>query len=84
MDEWFGLFAANVWRYLDDLAARSVAERTPGAADLRKLAGAWRALLRLHEVEADGTCQACGRQHADACTVWQVAIGYFVGRLPGR
>ncbi|MGH3451642.1 MAG: hypothetical protein ACRDQW_13145 [Haloechinothrix sp.] len=80
MDEWFGLFAATVWRYLDGLAERSTSEPPPTGSDMRKLAGAWRALLSLHEVGADGRCRACRRQHGEACTVWQVAIGYFVRR----
>lgn len=81
MDEWFGLFAACVWRYLDGVLAREV----DGAAgsDARLLAGAWRALLRRHERRQDGSCATCGRVRDGACGVWQVAIGYFV-RAPRR
>lgn len=71
MDEWFGLFASSVWRYLDELAGSPSAERAPTASDVRKLVAAWRALLRLHESDAGKSCSRCDRDHADSCTVWQ-------------
>lgn len=83
VDDWFGLFAASVWRYLDGIGSRAVSERAPAGADLRKLAGAWRTLLRLHERGPDGSCRACGPNRSGMCTVWDVAIGYFV-RQSGR
>lgn len=82
VDDWFGLFANSVWRYLDGIGARASADGSPSGAELRKLAGAWRALLRLHGTDPDGSCLACRRAHAGVCSVWQVAIGYFVRRPP--
>lgn len=76
MDEWFTLFAAAVWRYLEGVGgAPAVAH-----SETQKLAAAWRALLRLHEADQRGTCSRCARGHRGNCTVWQVAIGYFVRR----
>lgn len=85
MDDWFGLFAAAVWRYLDGLAGESADGRTPSEADFRKLVAAWQAVLRLHDADRRGGCSGCERDHRpEACTVWQVAIGYFVRRLPRK
>lgn len=81
MDEWFRVVAANVWRYLDGVAGVDQA-RAPTLADVRKLSAAWRALLRLHDGGSGGGCARCRRGHAGSCTVWQVAIGYFVRRSP--
>jgi hypothetical protein len=78
MDEWFKLFAAAVWRYLDGLGDA----QTSSGADAQRLAAAWRALLRMHEAGTEGDCARCKRGHAGNCTVWQVAVGYFV-RRPG-
>lgn len=82
MDDWFSLFAANVWRYLDGLSG-GAQERAPTSSDARKLAAAWRALLRMHDASSHGECARCKRGHPGSCTVWQVAIGYFVRRPPG-
>ncbi|WP_237439884.1 hypothetical protein [Amycolatopsis rubida] len=72
------------------------ARDVPG--DVARLAAAWRALLRQHALGPDGRCVVCGgasrvdegvvrwmpwRRRADLCTVWQVAVAYFVRRLPG-
>lgn len=80
MDEWFRVLAASVWRYLDGTISGDPA-RAPTIADARKLSAAWRALLRLHDADG-GECARCERGHAGSCTVWQVAIGYFVRRPP--
>lgn len=79
MDEWFALFASSVWRYLDGLAGSEAQGRAPSKSDVRKLVAAWRALLRLHESGSARGCPGCERD-PHACTVWQVAIGYFVRR----
>lgn len=76
MDEWFALFAGAVWRYLDRLGGDP--QQLP-VSDTQKLAAAWRTLLRMHEA-GGGECARCKRGHAGSCTVWQVAIGYFVNR----
>lgn len=78
MDEWFKLFAASVWRYLDGVGDAP----TSSGVDTQKLAAAWRALLRMHEAGTHGDCSRCTRGHAGNCTVWQVAVGYFVRRPP--
>ncbi|MQA63329.1 MAG: hypothetical protein GEU86_17970 [Actinophytocola sp.] len=83
MDEWFSLFAASVWRYLDGLGGARP-ELPPTASDARKLGAAWRALLRMHDTNAQGECVRCKRGHPGSCTVWQVAVGYFVRRPPGK
>lgn len=77
MDDWFTLFAAAVWKYLDGLGGDAM--QLP-KSDTQRLAAAWRTLLRMHESERDGECERCKRGHAGNCTVWQVAIGYFVRR----
>ncbi|MEV4600221.1 hypothetical protein AB0K15_22810 [Amycolatopsis sp. NPDC049253] len=56
------------------------------------MAAAWRALLRHHDLGPDGHCQTCGagrlgrwplrRRAAGLCTVWQVAVAYFIRRTP--
>lgn len=71
VDEWFTVFEATVWRELD---------RLPRDPEAQRLAAAWRALLHLHEARPDGECERCRRGHAGSCTVWQVAVGYFVRR----
>ncbi|MGH3433347.1 MAG: hypothetical protein ACRDQB_10990 [Thermocrispum sp.] len=78
MDEWFKLFAASVWRYLDGVGDAP----TSSGADTQKLAAAWRALLRMHDASTPGECGRCQRGHPGNCTVWQVAIGYFIRRPP--
>ncbi|MBA0124812.1 hypothetical protein H0B56_04585 [Haloechinothrix sp. YIM 98757] len=90
MDEWFPLFAAAVWRYLDAAARRADSDPSAAAVDVRTLAAAWRTLLRVHRgVEHGGSCARCVRRRrrgggrTEVCSVWQVAIGYFVRRPPG-
>ncbi|GAA3538841.1 hypothetical protein GCM10022222_23030 [Amycolatopsis ultiminotia] len=65
--------------------------------EVARLAAAWRALLKQHALAADGRCVVCGRSGAGGlagirrwpirrrpgmCTVWQVAVAYFIRRLP--
>ncbi|ANN20688.1 hypothetical protein SD37_37275 [Amycolatopsis orientalis] len=74
-----------------------------------RLVAAWRALLRMHELDGVGRCVVCGharlfgprpagcrgpsrgifagrlpirRRPVGLCTVWQVAVGYFIRRAP--
>jgi len=121
----FGLLAAGVQEYLRGVLGSTVPDRgrepsgAPGisshaGAEACRLAAAWRALLRQHELGADGQCVVCGggrrwttrarragrvrsksfgdvvlgwlpvRRRAGFCTVWQVAVAYFIRRLPGE
>ncbi|WP_092531163.1 hypothetical protein [Amycolatopsis arida] len=91
--EAFHLVAAGVCRYLDELAARANGERGPLAPEVVRLVAAWRALLRRHARGADGRCAGCGHRrwwlppahrNGELCTVWQVAVGYFLRRVPRR
>ncbi len=119
----FGLLAEGVRNYLRGVLETMVPDRgrepsgasgTPplAGAEACRLAAAWRALLRQHELGADGRCVTCGRgrrwttrarsaarvrsaggavhwgwlpvrRPAELCTVWQVAVAYFIRRLPG-
>lgn len=119
----FGLLAEGVRNYLRGVLETRVPDRgrepsgVPGTpshagAEACRLAAAWRALLRQHELGADGRCVTCGRgrrwttrarsvarvrsaggavpwgwlpvrRPAELCTVWQVAVAYFIRRLPG-
>ncbi len=43
------------------------------------LINAWRTLLELHETTESGACRACGpRWRRRMCSVWRVAVAYFV------
>ncbi|PRY43660.1 hypothetical protein [Umezawaea tangerina] len=64
---------------VDRLAALEESRTT--AFEARRLAAAWRAVLRLHDISARGGCPACGRGRR-MCSVWRVACAYFVHRLP--
>lgn len=119
----FGLLSAGVQEYLRGVVGTCAPDRGPeqvesvppgsaysgsAPAEACRLAAAWRALLRMHELGGDGRCVACGggrrwttrahaagrarrgwfgwwpvRRSAQLCTVWQVAVGYFIRRLPG-
>lgn len=82
---WFDLVAAGVQRYLEDVVAGVLARTEANGPEVRRLAAAWRALLRLHQPGSNGRCSRCcrrRRQDDEICTVWQVAIAYFVRRLP--
>ncbi|GAB3508094.1 hypothetical protein [Amycolatopsis cihanbeyliensis] len=81
MDEsWFRLVSDGVWRYLDEVVAHAKGERGTLAREAGRTAAAWRTLLRLHG--GAGHCRRCRRR--GLCLVWQVAIGYFIRRLPGQ
>ncbi|PXY38039.1 hypothetical protein BA062_05430 [Prauserella flavalba] len=83
MERWFQAIGEGVVRSLDELAARAMAEGGPLASDVGRLVAAWRLLLRLHGRTERGGCRVCGRSHGRRlCTVWQVAVGYFLRRLP--
>ncbi|HEX3782350.1 MAG TPA: hypothetical protein VHX38_22015 [Pseudonocardiaceae bacterium] len=66
MDEvLFGILAEHVERYLDavdQLVARADELAAQAAAGTRRLAAAWRALLRLHRPAGRGGCTGCGRR----------------------
>ena len=120
----FHLLAEGVQKYLRGVLGSTASDRGPGpsgasgipsraGAEACRLAAAWRALLRQHELGADGRCVTCGRgrrwttrraarvrsaggaggavpwgwlpvrRSAELCTVWQVAVAYFIRRLPG-
>lgn len=133
----FHLLAEGVQKYLRGVLGTAVPDRgrapsgAPGnpsraGAEACRLAAAWQALLRQHELGADGHCVTCGhcvscgrgrrwttrraarvrsaggaevqgrrlwdrlfwdrlpvRRRAGLCTVWQVAVAYFIRRLPG-
>ncbi|WP_216210333.1 hypothetical protein [Amycolatopsis aidingensis] len=79
MDEsWFRLVSDGVRRYLDEVVASARTEHGALAREAGRTAAAWRTLLRLHG--GAGGCRECRRQRL--CLVWQVAIGYFIRRLP--
>jgi len=51
-------------------------DATPEAV---RLIAAWRTLLGLHETTESGACRACGpRWRRHMCSVWRVAVAYFV------
>lgn len=83
MDEiLFQVLADNVGRYLDAVD-RLAGSQTPLAGnELRRLAAAWRALLRMHHPSGSRRrpCGGC-EQKTGMCTVWRVAGAYFVRRL---
>ena len=122
----FHLLAEGVQKHLRGVLGSAVPDRGPGpsgasgipsraGAEACRLAAAWRALLKQHELGADGRCVTCGRgrrwttrraarvrsaggaggilpwgwvpvpvrRSAELCTVWQVAVAYFIRRLPG-
>lgn len=82
-ERWFLAVSAGVGEALDEFLARANPMATPDDADVARLVAAWRLLLRLHERTADGGCRVCGvRTDRRLCTVWQVAVGYFLRRSP--
>ncbi|KOV80652.1 hypothetical protein ADL03_32400 [Nocardia sp. NRRL S-836] len=53
------------------------ASGNPGSTAM--LVDAWRVLLELHETTESGACRACGpRWRRRMCSVWRVAVVYFV------
>ncbi len=87
MEEWwFRFVGSGVLRRLEDIAGKAAGERGPLAEEAALLVAAWRALLRMHEQAPGGRCALCRRARSPGavCSVWQVAIAYFVRRLPGE
>lgn len=64
---------------VDRLAARDGVRQV--GVEARRLAAAWRALLRVHERTGTGRCRRCA-ERGRMCAVWRVACAYFVHRLP--
>jgi hypothetical protein len=79
---WFRFVRSGVLDRLEELAGKVAAERGPLAAEMAVLAAAWQALLREHEHTRCGRCVLCrqGRANGAVCSVWQVAIAYFLRR----
>lgn len=82
--------AERIAAYLDTID-RLVTEHPYSAAfETRRLVAAWRALLREHHPAGSrGHCAGCGRRHgvrrhagSAMCTVWRVAVAFFVRRTP--
>jgi hypothetical protein len=72
------LLRERVVGYLDAVDRLAALEESRTTAfEARRLAAAWRALLALHDPSA-GCCAKKGRM----CSIWRVACGYFVHRLP--
>lgn len=69
---------------MEELAGSVVTDRGPLAAEMAVLVAAWQALLREHEHTRSGRCVLCrqGRANGAVCSVWQVAIAYFLRRPP--
>ncbi|WP_199434337.1 hypothetical protein [Qaidamihabitans albus] len=83
MEPWFRAVSGGVREYLDELAGRAAADGGSLAPDVARLVAAWRLVLRLHGRTARRGCRACrGRRGGRLCTVWQVAVGYFLRRPP--
>ncbi|MGH3625374.1 MAG: hypothetical protein ACRDQ5_26930 [Sciscionella sp.] len=77
MDEvFFHAVADAVGRYLD--ATERLDANAATGEHLRRLALAWRALLRLHRPGARGGCAGCARGRREMCSVWRVAVAYFI------
>lgn len=81
---------------MDEVLARLLDERVEGYLDAvdrlgarggalgleaRRLAAAWRALLRVHRRTPAGRCRRCA-ERGRMCAVWRVACAYFVHRHP--
>lgn len=74
------LLRERVVGYLDAVDRLAALEESRTTAfEARRLAAAWRALLALHDLR--GGCRACAKGRR-MCSVWRVACGYFVHRLP--
>lgn len=78
--------AERIAAYLDTVDRLVVEQPYSAAYETRRLVAAWRALLRQHHpAGSKGRCAGCGRphgvrRHAGMCTVWRVAVAYFVRR----
>ena len=87
----FGLLAGGVHDYLRGVLGKpSEPAGAQAREDACRLAAAWRALLRQHELGGDGCCAVCGggrrwarrSRREGLCSVWQVAVAYFIRRRP--
>jgi hypothetical protein len=94
----FRVLADGVLEYLRGSTRRGAgtglpaADRGPRPADVTRLVGAWVALLRMHELDENGRCALCSRarggllrrrlESSQLCSVWQVAVAYFLRRMP--
>ncbi|TDQ05864.1 hypothetical protein [Labedaea rhizosphaerae] len=78
--------AERIAAYLDTVDRLVVEQPCSAAYETRRLVAAWRALLRQHHpAGSKGRCAGCGRPHggrghAGMCTVWRVAVAYFIRR----
>nr|WP_221219006.1 hypothetical protein [Prauserella isguenensis] len=76
---------AGVLEVLGGLPAQVSARCGRRVPEVERLVAAWRLLLRMHERTGDGGCTVCGpRRDRRLCTVWQVAVGYFLRSLPNE
>ncbi|OZM74957.1 hypothetical protein CFN78_01785 [Amycolatopsis antarctica] len=84
----FGLVADGVFQFLQGAVGTAGALRGAENAEAARLVAAWRTLLRLHDHRPSGRCPLCKRGRkghtTELCTVWQVAVAYFLRRLPGE
>jgi len=94
----FRVLADGVLEYLRGSTRRGAGTGPPAAdrgsrpADVARLVGAWVALLRMHELDESGRCALCSRarggllrrrlESSQLCSVWQVAVAYFLRRMP--
>jgi hypothetical protein len=78
----FQVLAEQVARYLAAVDRLAGSQPPLVGTELRRLAAAWRALLRQHEPSGHRRhkCTGCDRRGA-MCTTWRVAGAYFVRRL---
>ena len=86
MDEvLFRILAERVGGYLDAVDRLATTQTREVATELRRMAAAWRAVLRPHLPSGrHGRCAACARHRRTAmCAVWRVASAYFARRMPG-
>lgn len=78
MDEvLFGVLADAVSEYL------AAVERAPDGQEARRMAAAWRALLGAHRA-VGRRCGGCHGSRGAFCSVWRVAVGYFLHRRAGE
>jgi hypothetical protein len=80
----FRLLRDGVFQRLEEIAGKARAARGPLSGEVTVLVGAWRTVLEMHEHSRWGRCPWCRRRRtrAGVCTVWLVAIGYFLGAPP--
>ena len=79
--------AERIGAYLDTVDRLVVEHPYSATFETRRLIAAWRALLRQHHpAGSKGRCAGCGRPHGmrrhrgAMCTVWRVAVAYFIRR----